>query len=183
MKKLITLLFLSSLAAHAAEHKFPDPKPSAAQKILSQEVGEWDSVVKMFFTPGKPPTEFKAMERSVMVSDGLHLQTTSTGRIGEQEFEGHGLLGYDKHTKEYVGIWVDNFNAPPQPMRGTYDEKKKQLKLEGTIRDGKGKEFKQRQITTYLGEGKKKVEAFLEIPFGKNKMDLKIMEIVSQRRK
>ncbi len=49
--------------------------------------------------------------------------------------------------------------------------------------DDSGKELKQKQITTWLDESKKKLEIFLVVDAGGKEIDIKLMEMTAEKRK
>ena len=162
LSRLSILVLCVSTCAVAQE--LPNPKPGKAHKLLAQEVGSWDCDVKMFFQgPNGPPAEYKGLEVNKLVSGDLYLQTTFTCRMGEREFEGHSLFGYDPRAEQYVGTWVDNFTTTPTNMKGKYDAETKTLTVYSTLFDDEGNELQQKQVTTWTNEAKKKFAIFLVI--------------------
>lgn len=183
MRTLICI-FVVSVSTSAYAQDIPIPKPGKAQNILAKDVGAWDCEVKIFVKgPQGPPSESKGVEVNRLVSGGLHLQTTFKCRILDQQFEGHGLMGYDSRSKKYIGTWVDNFSTTPAQLTARYDEKTNTLTVLSTVVDGSGKELQQKQVTTWIDASKKKFEIFLVIEAGDKKIDIKLMEMTATKRK
>jgi hypothetical protein len=121
------------------------PRPSEAHKVITGGAGTWDAIVKMYFRgPRGPATESKGVETSETISGGFYSLTTFKYKMGDKDFEGHGLFGYDPRTKEYVGTWVDNFTTIPTQLKGKYDPDQKTLTMFGTVADEAGNEIKQK---------------------------------------
>ena len=160
------------------------PKPGKAHLLFASDAGTWDCDVKMFFAgPAGPPIESKGVEVNQLVSGDLYLQTSFTYQLGRVKFEGHGLMGYDPRTKQYVGTWVDNFTPIPTQFHGEYNEKTKTLTVHSVVADGRGQELKQKQITTWLDESTKKFTIFLIVDAGGKETDVKLMEMTAKKRK
>lgn len=161
----------------ALAQDFPMPKPTAAHKVLTDEVGTWKGTVKLYFGgPQAPPTEYKSTEVIEVVSGGLYVRSRFTSDMGERKFEGHGLLGYDAKADAYVGTWVDNFKAKPVAMSGKYDAKKKAMTFHISVEEG-GQVMKVREVNTRVDANTKKLEHYLKV----GDAEIKLMEIVAKR--
>ncbi len=160
------------------------PKPGRAHALFARDAGTWDCDVKMFFQgPQGPPTESKGVEVNELVSGDLYMQSSFTGQMRDQRFEGHSLMGYDPRSKQYVGTWVDNFTSIPTQFKGEYDEQAKTLTVRSIVVDGSGQEIKQKQITTWLDESKKKWEIFMVVDADGKEVEIKLMEMTATKRK
>jgi len=160
-----------------------DLKPTEAHKIFAADAGTWDAVVKMYFRgPKGPATESAGVESNELVSGGMCFRRTFKYKIRDKEFEGHGLFGYDPRSQEYVGTWVDNRTAVPTALKGKYDSTSKTLTMLGTVVDGSGNEFKQKQITTFIDDQTKKLEILLVIDADGKSQEIKIMEMTAKKR-
>ena len=119
-----------------------------------------------------------------MINGGLHSQSTFTCKMGDADFEGHGLFGYDPRKEEYTGIWVDNFTSAPTRMTGAYDEEQKTLTMFSTVYDeNSGLEMKQKQVTTFVDEDTRTFVIYVVVEAGDNEQEFKIMEMTSKKRK
>jgi len=132
--------------------------------------------------PDGPATEYKGVETIEMVAGDRFSKSEFVCKFGDRDFEGHSLLGWDPQKEKYTGLWVDSFNAAPTAMTGTYDREKKTLTMHSTVVDGSGNELKQKQVTTYLDENKKRFESYLIVEQGGRPLEVKLMEITSTRR-
>ena len=179
-----TLLCILAVCISAGASAQDLPKPGKAHKLFAREAGTWDCEVKMFYQgPEGPPTLSKGVEVNELVSGDLYIQTSFTYQMRGRKFEGHSLMGYDPHSKKYVGMGVNNFTSIPTQLKGEYDENAKTLTIRSIVVDGSGKELKQKQITTWLGESKKKFEIFLVVDAGGKEIDVKLMEMIAKKRK
>lgn len=184
MRMLVTLLAVSALSAQLSAQELPNPKPTKAHEVLARDAGHWDSEVSMFFAgPDAPPAKYKGVEVVELVSGGLFSRTTFKCQMGEREFEGHGLVGYDPRTKEYTGLWVDNFTSTPTSLKGKYDEEKKTLTMHLTLMDEAGREIKQKQLTTFVNENTKTFQIFLLVDAGGQELEIKVMEMTAKKRR
>jgi hypothetical protein len=159
------------------------PKPTAAHALLASNVGTWDCDVNLYFRgPQSPPTEVKGVEENKLLGGGLYLQRSFTYPMRNRQFEGHLLMGYDPRSKKYVGTWVDNFTSVPSQVQGDYDENAKTLTVRNAVVDRSGNELKQKQVTTWLEDSKKKLEIYLIVEAGGKETEIKLMEMVATKR-
>jgi len=159
------------------------PQPTNAYKIFADDAGTWDAEVNMYFRgPKGPPMKSKGVETNELVSGGKYSRTTFKYKMRDKEFEGHGLFGYDPRSKEYVGLWVDNFTSIPSQLKGTYDASQKTLTMFGAVVDGAGNEMKQKQVTKYVDGNTKTLEIFLIIEAGGKTQEIKLMDMTAKKR-
>ena len=176
------LLLAGQLSAQKA-HRFPIPKPTEAHKVLADEAGTWDTVVKMYFQgPKAPPVEYKGAETVELASGGLHSRRTSRCQMGDQEFEAHTLMGYNPRSKEYTGTTINNFTMVPIHMKGTYDPEKKALTMFSAVVDGSGKEIKQKEVTQIVDDKTRTFTTFMLVDAGGKEREIKLMEVTATRR-
>jgi Protein of unknown function (DUF1579) len=183
MRRAITFLAFVTSSAQLWAQQPPSPKPTDAHKMLADSAGTWDAVVKMYFRgPKGPPTESNGVETSEMVSGGFYSLTKFKYKMRDQDFEGHGLFGYDPRTSEYVGTWVDNFTTVPQQMRGKYDADQKTLTMFGTVVDDAGNEIKQKQVTKFIDSNTKTLQIFMIVEADGKSREIKLMELTAKKR-
>jgi hypothetical protein len=182
---LIAFSFVALNAQLPAQQakKFPTPKPTADHKILANDAGTWDTVVKMFFQgPTAPAMEYKGVETAELVSGGLYLKTTSKCKMGDQDYEGHTLVGYNPRSKEYTGTSVNSFALAPAQMKGTYDAENKALTMFSAVVGGRGNEIKQKEVTKFIDDNTKTFTSFMLIDAGGKETEIKLMEVTATKR-
>lgn len=178
-RRALSLLVAIAVADAAAAQDFPDPQPGEAHRILAEDAGTWDARIKMFLAgPDAPPTEYKGVETDELVCNGLFLKTSFQAKMGERDFSGHGLTGYDPASKEYVGTWVDSFSITPLQTVGSYDAGKKTLTVQLAVPTGEGGKLQMKQVTTRLDDNTKKFESFMVIEGN----EIRLMEMVLVKR-
>jgi hypothetical protein len=178
---IVPALLLLSAPGWAQEP--PAPQPAEAHKVLADDAGTWDAVVKMYHRgPAAPATESRGVETNELVCGGLYSRSTFKYQMGGREFEGHGLIGYDPRSKEYVGTWVDNFSAIPSSVTGKYDAKQKTLTLFSKAVDDSGNEMTTKQVTTFVDGKTKTLQIFLVVETGGRTRDVKLMDVTSKTR-
>lgn len=184
MRITLPLVFVC-LAAVVNAQGFPTPKPSENHKVLSADEGTWDCKVKMFLQgPSGPPTEFEGTEVNRVICGGLYVETDFTCKMGDQLFEGHGLMGYNPREKAYTGTWVDNFTAAPSQLSGKYDKDSKTLTITSEVYDESTDQMlTQKQVTKWIDESTKDFKIFLVVKAGEKTMDVKIMEMEAKKLK
>jgi hypothetical protein len=184
MKQLIISLALIAFTVQLLAQDFPNPKPTDAHKVLAKEAGTWNTVIKMYLQgPTEPATEYKGVETIEMVSGGLFSRTTFKCKMGDRDFEGHGLFGYDPRTKEYTGTWVDSFSTIPTQLKGKHNAENKTLTMHATIVDtNSGQEIKQKQVTKFVDDKTKTFTIFMLMDAGGQEQEIKIMEMTAKKR-
>ncbi len=184
MRSLLCILVVS-VATIANGQESAESKPGKAHQVLAKHVGTWECDVKMFFQgPNAPPSEFKGVEVNRLVSGDMYLQSSFNCPMGDRgDFEGHSLMGYDHRIKKYIGMSVNSFTTVPTQLKGNYNKDANTFTVYSTSVDGSGKELKSKHITTWLDESTKKLEVFLLVDAGGKQTNVKLMEIMSLKRK
>ena len=175
LKRLLISVGLVALSAQLSAQQ--------AHKILANDAGTWDTAVKMYFQgPTGPAMEYKGVETVELVSGSLYSRTTSKCKMGDQDFEGHTLVGYNPRSKEYTGTAVNNFTTAPVQMKGTYDAEKKTLTMFSAVVDGTGNEISQKQITRFIDDRTKTFTTFMLADAGGKDTEIKLMEVTAKKR-
>lgn len=159
-------------------------QPTEAHKIFADDAGTWDVDVKMYFQgPGGPASESTGVETTELVSGGLYARSSYHGKMREEDFEGHGLMGYDPRTEEYVLTWADNFTAVPTQFKGKFDAEKRTLTMFASVVDvGTGEEMQVKHVTTFVDATTKTFASFLIVDAGGQKVEVKLMETTAKKR-
>ncbi len=95
----------------------------------------------------------------------------------DQDFEGHGLIGYKPKKKRYDRMWVDNFIEAPTRMAGRYNKVKKIFIVTGNVQDQEGSVMKRKRVTTHLDDMAKRFEIFLVVEADDKEMEIKLMSM------
>jgi hypothetical protein len=98
-------------------------------------VGTWDTVSRMWMTPGAPPTESVGQAEYRLILDGRFLEQSYKCASMPMAFEGLGLTGYDRFSKKYVSIWMDSMSTGISMSMGTADASGKVFTYYGTVDD------------------------------------------------
>jgi hypothetical protein len=98
-------------------------------EFLAKMAGEWTVDYKVYFAgPDGPAVETSGTSTIERVLDGRFLLERSTaefrmpdgqGGMASMEIDGIGLLGYDRHRKQFTGTWCDSLNTHLLTMSGT----------------------------------------------------------------
>jgi len=118
---------------------FAVPRPAAedvprAKELLKHFAGTWD--VEMTFA-GMPPS--KGTETNHLLTHGLVLVTEYRAPMGPgQEFEGHGLMGFNPRTGAWTSVWADSMDPNISINEGTWSADGKTFTVEDEIDMGMG---------------------------------------------
>jgi hypothetical protein len=154
--------------------------PGAEHKLLDPLVGKWSYKLKCEMVPGQPMELTGTCERKWILG-GRFVEEKYTGQgFGGTDFEGCGIIGYDKAKKKYNYGWISNMSTNIATTMGTYDPSTKTFTFEGEcycpIEEG---EIKVREVIRMESNDKTVVESY-QLRDGK---ETKMMEIVATRQK
>lgn len=151
--------------------------PAKEHEMLAERVGSWECDLKFWMVPGMPPQSAVGESNMHMIMDGRYLFEEFTCEFGGEEFEGGGLIGFDRITQEYASIWVDNMGTGMSYMTGKATGDIWEYK--GKVSDPmKGKPVMKRAVERRISEDKFIMEMYKPGPDGK---EFKSMEITYTR--
>lgn len=98
-----------------------EPKPTEEHAMLMKGVGEWEGTLTMTM-PG--------MEGAVPATETVtafgqfwtHSNFEATFEGMPFPYNGHGQMGFDPATKQFVGTWIHNTDPHIAVMRGTMND-------------------------------------------------------------
>ncbi|MEM8735104.1 MAG: DUF1579 domain-containing protein [Planctomycetota bacterium] len=104
--------------------------PAKAQKWLTKFVGDWD-VVSEGQVEGQPPSKAKAEISAKMLGKNWIVNSSKFDFPG-MDMRAIQMIGFDKESGKFVGIWADSMTDFMWHYEGTLDEKTKTLTLAAT---------------------------------------------------
>lgn len=147
--------------------------PGDSHAKLKPFVGEWHAVVKEYMGP--TPSESKGKMKNSMAWGGRFLKSQYEGQMGEMEFTGGGLWGYNNLSKQYESTWADSMGTSIAFMTGTCDSDGKVFTLTGeSIDPVTKKKATEREVTRLVSPEKYVMEFYRPGPDGK---ETRVMEI------
>jgi len=99
-------------------------RPGPEHERLAPFVGTFRARVRLWTRPDEPLQSTGTMVNTWDLG-GLFVRQEYTGDPGEgpfPAFEGRGFWGYNKVTRRYEGVWLDNASTLIQAESGTVDE-------------------------------------------------------------
>ncbi|MBL8766204.1 MAG: DUF1579 domain-containing protein [Planctomycetes bacterium] len=113
-----------------------DPSaPIAQHAALARFEGDWTVKAKLFLEPGAPPQETKGKSEFKMLFGGRYLREKYESTFQGVEFEGLGLVGFDKARQTYVANWVDSMSTGFALSDGTLSADGNTFEFKGTSTD------------------------------------------------
>ncbi|MEM8709584.1 MAG: DUF1579 family protein [Planctomycetota bacterium] len=116
-------LVSAAVAATAVAPTFfqEEPKPTEQHEMLMKGVGEWEGTLTMTM-PGMEGA-MKATE-TVTAFGSFWTHSNFTATFDEMPFpyHGHGQMGFDPATEEFVGTWTHNTDPHIAVMRGKMND-------------------------------------------------------------
>jgi hypothetical protein len=109
--------------------------PGNPHKMLARMAGKWNTRVKSWPEPGKPPMESSGTCEQKMVLGGRFLQQEFTGDMMGTTFTGIGFTGYDNHVGKFVSTWIDSMSTSILFFEGTADADGKTITQENHHND------------------------------------------------
>ncbi len=174
----MSLLFAQDQPKSAAPEGSAIPS-SPEHAVLAHDVGVWTAQVKMWMEPGAEPQESVGREVNRMMG-GLWLVSDFRGSIGGEEFQGHGIYGFDPIRKLYTGYWFDSMNPVSMPLEGSYDAASQTLTMNGEAHmPGQDEGMKVKTVSRMREDGTRHFEYFGEFP-GSPEL-VKMMEITYKK--
>jgi hypothetical protein len=134
--------------------KFGEPAEEHAR--LKAFVGEWNVVGSGM------GGDFKGTSSTTLLFGGRYLAHEAKGEIGGKPFEGRGLMGYDKGTKRFNAVWIDNYSTNIMYSDGTEKEKGKVWEFKGSVVGPDG-EMKMRDVYTVVSDKEYKIESHVDM--------------------
>ena len=107
--------------------------PGKEHALLAKSNGTWKAETTMWMSPGAPPMKSTGKMTNKMVMGGRYQQSTFTGDMMGDKFEGTGTTGYDNARKVWTSTWVDNMSTGIMNMDGTWDEASKTFTYSGKM--------------------------------------------------
>lgn len=87
-------------------------QPGSEHEVLQRMVGEWT------YTTSGPMGESEGTMHAESIFDGRYVLHHWKGSFMGQDFEGHGVDGYDTMQGKYVSGWIDNFSTGVMTSHG-----------------------------------------------------------------
>jgi hypothetical protein len=143
----LALLFL--LGAAPSSRPADDPGAWPEQEILKREEGVWNATVQLVPEPGTEPEVSNGVETNLLATGGRWLISDFKGRLKDQPFQGHGVLGYDAARKRFVRAWVDTTQTNLWTASGTYDPATRTLTMWMETPDASGQTQRFRTTTIW----------------------------------
>jgi len=153
--------------------------PGAPHKMLASMAGSWNTTIKSWMEPNKPPMESKGTCEQKMILGGRFLQQEFTGDMMGNPFTGIGVTGYDNHTKKYVSTWMDSMGTAILFFEGTASADGKTITQESRYDDPIKGPMKWRSVTKIVNDDTHVFEMYGTAKKGKEE---KMMEITYTRR-
>jgi hypothetical protein len=177
---LVTAAALVVTPTYSAEPEPMGAKPGPEHDILKKMEGTWDTHVKGFMDPSKPPMESKGTAVWKMECGGLWLVGDFKGEFAGKPFQGRSLDTYDAHKKKYVSIWVDSMATQPMISEGSYDKEKKALVMTSDYTPPGEKPAKFKSVTEMKDDD---TLVFTMSTLGKDDKETVMMTITYKRKK
>ncbi len=109
--------------------------PGDAHKKLEPLVGTFDTSVRMWMDPSKPPEDSAGTTVNSWVLGNRYVEQKYEGTFMGEPFSGVGYTGYDNVQKKYVGVWMDTLSTGMMESTGTADASGKSFTMKSTMWD------------------------------------------------
>ena len=93
--------------------------PGKEHAELAKQVGEWSLELKMWHELGAEVEVSQATSTVKPILDGRYFFETVKSEYRGMPFEGRALFGFDKLTKKYFTVWIDNMGTGMMTYTGT----------------------------------------------------------------
>src|SRR5262245_43993237 len=155
--------------------------PGEAHKKLEPLVGTFDTNVRMWMDPSKPPEDSAGTTVNSWVLGNRYVEQKYEGTFMGEPFSGIGFTGYDNVQKKYVGTWMDTLSTGMMDSVGSADPSGKSFTMKSTMWDpATGKANTVDTKMTVTDNDHHTFEMWAKAPDGKK---MKMMEIKYTRKK
>jgi hypothetical protein len=154
--------------------------PGPFHKVLTRMAGSWNTRIKSWSEPDKPPMESTGTSEQKMILGGRFLQQEFSGEMMGSPFTGIGVTGYDNHTKKYVSTWIDSMSTAILFFEGTAGADGSTITQEGRYDDPIRGPMKWRSVTRVVDDNTHLFEMYATDKRGKEE---KMMEITYTRKR
>lgn len=133
---------------------------------LEKLVGDWNARAHFLMAPGADPevSDMKATFTSVLGGRYVNSHYTGVFRFmgADIEFEGMGMMGYDKAQQHYTSAWGDNLSTSMLYQTGTFEDGA--IDVEGQMANGMGGQSKMRHRHVFNDDGSYTLEFYQPNP-------------------
>jgi len=148
--------------------------PGDPHKMLARMAGSWNTRVKSWPEPGKPPMESSGTSEQKMVLGGRFLHQEFTGDMMGATFTGIGFTGYDNHAGKFVSTWIDSMSTSILLFEGTADTGGKTITQENHHNDPVRGPMTWRSVTRIVGDNTWVFEMYSIYDKGKEEKGMEI---------
>jgi hypothetical protein len=121
MIRLTAVVLAIALGSYLSPAEEP-AKPGPEQALLRRMEGVWETKIKLYVQPRKPPVESTGEYMARMEVGGLFLVGEIKSKLLDNEFEARTITGYDPFKKRYAGTWVDSTSSALYTLEGSFDK-------------------------------------------------------------
>ncbi|RZM00738.1 MAG: DUF1579 domain-containing protein [Pedobacter sp.] len=157
--------------------------PGDVHKMIASWDGKWDAEISSWWDANTPPMVSKAVCTNRMILGGRYQETSFTGTMMGQPFEGRGQMAFDNARKEFTSTWTDNMGTGFSVMKGKWDDATKTINLKGKMVDasaGDGVERPMREEYKVVDDNNHMLSMYC---YGPDAKEFKAMEIKFTRKK
>lgn len=148
-------------------------QPGEHHAHLEALIGLWTIHTKWRYTPDAPWEESTGTAEFKWIMGRRYIIEKIVSPMGDQKFEGMGILGYDNTTKKHFSTWIDNMSTTLMTSEGTCDASGKVVTLYGTHTDPMtGGKKKQKTVSRIINDDKHVFEIFDRAEDGKEYQSL-----------
>jgi hypothetical protein len=109
--------------------------PGEPHKKLDALVGTFDTRVRSWIDPSKPPEDSAGTSVNSWVLGGRYVEQQFEGTMMGEPFTGIGYTGYDNVQKKYVSVWLDTSGTGMIYLIGSPDASGKTIAGRATMWD------------------------------------------------
>ncbi len=155
-------------------------QPGEHHAHLNPLVGNWNLHSKWRFAPEAPWEESTGTAEFKWVMGGRYILEKIESTMGDETFEGIGILGYDNIKKKHFSAWIDNMGTMIMTSEGSCDASGKVVTLYGQHPDPvDGTTKKQKSVHRIINNDKHVFEIYDRTADGK---EFKSLEVTYTRK-
>jgi hypothetical protein len=158
-------------------------KPGPEHEALAKRVGEWTTSTRFDMGGGAPPMSSAGTAKISMILGGRFQVEDAEGTMMGQPFTSHKMLGYNKASKKYEGVWTYTMNTSMMMLSGTPTEGGKVVQYDATVTEAPGAPERLWITATSIDDDHFTVKLSMQSPDGKEGEPGGVMETTYTRKK
>jgi hypothetical protein len=158
-------------------------KPGPEHEALAKRAGEWTTTTRFDMGEGQPAMTSTGTAKISMILGGRFQVEDGEGTMMGQPYTSHKMLGFNKATRKYEGVWTYTMSTGMMTMSGASTDGGKTTQYEATVTEAPGAPEHFWITVTNTDDDHFTVRLSMQSPDGKQGQPGAVMETTYTRKK